>query len=240
MLQVLSEEQELRRSGEGPGAAGAAQTVVDVYRAWQWLERVEARDDASLQSCGVLDILLSGSSYPSSAQPRPTLRTTVYASSSRSRAREVCGWAAEVLTEGDLAAVSGPEPFPRGDGPAAELMGVLEALECEDGFERAAALALWHGSADLAVDILRRNTEQGLPAAEESFEGVSSEGSERGSFADALLARPQHSQEHLRLTSLVAMCIAGCSGSGRSWGGMCTMVVEQLKVSPTLPHPTLP
>ena len=238
-LQVLSEEMELRRgaaAAEGRGD-GIAQ-LVDLYRMWQWVERLEGLQGYPFTSCGVIDILgrLDGAAA-SSAQMRSSLLATAYSSAGRSDARVMCGWASNELSDADhaLIASSGSSSSDKRERESSdgllELEGLLGAHEADGGFERATALALWHGSIDLAVGILQRSALEGGDTAADLG---GSEGSTEGSVQGGPTQSPRqqaHSPEYMHLVSLAAMCIAGYSSSRGSWATMCVKVIEQLQQS---------
>ena len=178
-----------------------------VYRVWVWIGRVEA-DPAKLPltKCGVLSILqpssamnmaeeplypvlgvsssvlnismLSSSTMveePLHEQAHPVLGVTVYHSKSRDSSRRLCGWSSFHAKEKKIEKLVGQCVF---DG---------------NSFERAAAIALWHGSVAIAVDCLRKAIEN----ADELDEWD-------GSVAMS---------SYLQTMQLVAMCFAGYNSS---------------------------
>ena len=176
-----------------------------VYRVWVWIGRVEAESTKlPLTKCGVLSILQPSStivdeslypvlgvttssvlniSKPSSAiadeplheQAHPVLGVTVYHSKSRDSSRRLCGWSSFHAKEKKIEKLVGQCVF---DG---------------NSFERAAAIALWHGSVAIAVDCLRK-------AIENADELDEWDGSVTMS-------------SYLQTMQLVAMCFAGYNSS---------------------------
>jgi len=121
--------------------------------------------------------------------------------------------------------------------PLSALEAIIEECEDLDSFERAAAVALWHGNIELAVNVLRRN----IDARASKFDAntTADQGAERDEVADK---NKELTVEYLQLMSLVTMCIAGypCPASKRSaaapssnnnsmWASMCLHVLEQLE-----------
>jgi hypothetical protein len=100
-------------------------------RVWGWIDRCEYADlDLAL---GVSDLLHGASDSPSKPVPfAPALN--MYISGVRETAKRLCGWA--VLA-----------PTNREQG----LEDLVEDLEASGAFDRAAALALWHGNVKVCL-----------------------------------------------------------------------------------------
>ena len=112
---------------------------------------------------------------PLHEQAHPVLGVTVYHSKSRDSSRRLCGWSSFHAKEKKIEKLVGQCVF---DG---------------NSFERAAAIALWHGSVAIAVDCLRKAIEN----ADELDEWD-------GSVAMS---------SYLQTMQLVAMCFAGYNSS---------------------------
>lgn len=168
-------------------------------------------------------------------KPEPPIAATSgsqsQAKSKRSEEEEVrdSRQAAESDDDDDASSDGGKE-----DDEEEEPLSALEAIieECEDldSFERAAAVALWHGNIELAVNVLRRNIDARASNATDP-------GAERDEVTDK---NKELTVEYLQLMSLVTMCIAGypCPASKKSatptsnnsmWASMCLHVLEQLE-----------
>lgn len=179
------------------------------------------------------------------------LGTKIYSSECRTSARKVCGWTDiwnpslegkgllrrdqpqkssqrekdskdTVNSDGRGADSNGSEDSSDSYDEISELDAIVEECEDLDSFERAAAIALWHGNIGLAVRVLQRNIEAGATVGDHTVD--------EATYKDSLTA------EYLQLMSLVAMCFAGYNGNYKSsvsniWAPMCLHVLGQLEGS---------
>lgn len=143
----------------------------------------------------------------------------MYVSSRRSVGRLLCGW-------GALHAVnSSKESLPSEHPESQDLKTIVEEFETVgtsvlfessefiltvEHFERATALALWHGNISLAVKVLQRTIKANKATAstldeEENGERFIDELTPGDSLRDSLIMR----LDYIQLLSLVAMCLAG-------------------------------
>jgi len=123
-----------------------------------------------------------------------------------------------------------------------ELEEIIDECEDNDSFERAAALALWHGDLDLAVRVLQRNIDAGVPDTPLHTQQLETDNDRPGGEQTIVTCwDTQVTAEYLKLMSLVAMCFAGYNGqrsqsaakdaSSDMWASMCLHVLEQLEGS---------
>lgn len=239
--------------------------ALQLIRIWSWVERVDNMSvddpDLSLLNCSVMHLLNSSeenrNSLTSKNRPKvdPSSRAVqqtiilkmlgcaAFDSDLRRAARCVCGW---TLLKDSLD--SGSSFYMQ---HFAELNDLVEEYEKYDTFERACALALWHGDLGLAVAILRRTmdvNESRKAARMESGSNVEynnahaagiheDDGGEDGSYF------PHLGEDYVRVIPLVAMCIAGFSAVSSSknqfnnssasenaalWSSMCEHVISQV------------
>lgn len=247
--------------------------VTQLSRVWGWVDRVEslAVQDPSLtlETCGVINLLKNynqvkteaklGGTKGSVAQILSNTATqyladigcVVYESHSRRAVRAVCGW-------GNLK-ITGSATEKRGlDDTAVMLEASIEDLVEEyakyDTFERACALALWHGDLVLAVSVLRRvmDSFEARSKAPEAVVKPSDDDDEEEEEGEYLGLPSNLIEDYKKLIPLVAMCITGypksapdtsagadtnakkpsssasLSGAAALWCSMCEHVVSQL------------
>jgi len=203
-LQVLYLESDSmdkrRQSSEADDVSSHQQTVAlssfqQLSRVWSWIERIQDPDcfysqsmtesaKLNLAGAGAMQIMtqtqeIDGESesslYKTSEVQQQELGCSVFISRKRSMVRMICGWT-DMSGVGDLEDISVlHDEF----NPLTQL--VDEAL-LQDGCERAAALALFHGDLQLAVSILRSMVEPEpmKPELEESYHA----GLDRDSFSE--------------------------------------------------------
>eukprot|EP01034_Spumella_vulgaris_P032605 gene32605-40233_t len=138
-----------------------AGNILEVYKVYVWADRFEAltnQTNLSLVNCGVLDIIQNETRVTEQHQQNyrcffhSALGADVYLSKSRFLCKKICGWIGVLgLEKGALRSTDGGEDEEEDEG----LLEVIVS-ECLDGFERAAAMALWHGDINLAVHVLHR------------------------------------------------------------------------------------
>lgn len=109
-----------------------------LLRLWHWLERVEEIEDSkSLNYAGAGESLLRNKETSSEMQSfSEELGCRVFESKDRLDALNSCGWAGKY-----------------------DLFNVLGQCEAMQAYERAAALAIWHGDLGAAVDSLQRGAQ---------------------------------------------------------------------------------
>lgn len=236
-LQVLADEIEGYKDETVEASSSNASN--DLYRIWEWVERLESildTEDIQFNVCGVMHLLSlnKASVFDGCGQTH------------RSRARVICGWYEDVIYSPCDSAMND------------ELMAILEEVEVLHSFERAATLALWHGYPQLAVKFLQES----IDCATDSCKNESSNYTttladctdelELGSvYSDNVPKQCYqrcrakiYSKEYLHLVSLVSMCIAGfpaitCSNATTSmWITMCDRVLKQLRAL-SIPSPYL-
>ncbi len=101
-----------------------------------------------------------------------------------------------------------------------ELYEILEEYESLDSFERAAALALWHGDTEMSISILQKHADNGIIR----FTGSSGGGHGWDEY---------ETSEYLNIVTLVAMCISGFS-LNNMWIKMCKKVLQELSTCPRI------
>lgn len=251
-MQVLSDEVDSIFAKESAGAMSSASisrvnALLELSRVWCWIDRVESMHDDSinLTDCGVLSMFEEHMSHDEKTTHavHPVLGIKTFSSSSRSSARTVCGWtdtwtpnpSTGKLRKDDF---DGASAYSNSDAETmasfSELEGIIEECEDLDSFERAAAIALWHGNIELAVNVLRRNIDAGVlnPAISKSDAAAAEETAERAPMG----WNADMTTEYLQLVSLVAMCFAGYSAelkksTRNAWTSMCLHVLAQLEGS---------
>eukprot|EP01038_Epipyxis_sp_PR26KG_P010983 gene10983-14753_t len=209
---------------------------LELYRVWMWVDRIETTlntktNNLFLRNCGVLN-RLSGDKIKSESGDSPSyvpiLGCRVYNSKERILCKNMCGWTTCMYANRKTSFPPNVATVTFADDHENDLPNFDEAIldvivdECEvnDGFERAAALALWHGSIDLAVRVLL-NVAEGKRKINDDKE-------------TAIEWDYPVSQEYLKLVSLVAMCWAGFAGQlnlqhNSSWVNMCEHVLFLLQ-----------
>lgn len=122
------------------------------------------------------------------------------------------------------------------------LHSIVEECEQHDSFERAAAIALWHGNIDLAVDVISRamsrskSDKHGVPKNEDCVVDESYQ-----SF-DLIEWDVPVDDSYQSTLSLVGVCFAGYHSNfslnkdtqlqrNQSWGKMCNYVICELERS---------
>lgn len=98
-----------------------------------------------------------------------------------------------------------------------ELEEILEEYEEVDSYERAAALALWHGDVETAVNVLQKHVDAGVNA----YTGSSGHGH---GWDEA------ETSDYLHMVNQVSMCLAGLSPSP-IWLSMCVRVLRRCELS---------
>ena len=241
-IQVLSDEVDAIFSKGSllemsPASITRVNALLELSRVWCWIDRVESMHDESitLMDCGVLSMFerhMGSDGDKTTREIHPVLGAKMFSSSVRSSARTVCGWtdtwvpstreAATKVADDDAASASTFSD--QGTlQEISELEGIIEEYENLDSFERAAAIALWHGNIELAVEVLQRN----IDADSLGDENAEAKG-RTGWNADM-------TPEYLQLISLVAMCFAGYTAgtnpTKNAWSSMCLHVLAQLEGS---------
>lgn len=233
----------------------------------------------TVSNCGVQEVLLRNQLHLSAANVskqfrsevlHPVLGATVYGSEGRDLGKKLCGWIkmfglgrADGLTSppGDLSRSSsatqrtgsskaGLQTAEWDTSADDDLLEVIVDEVFVESFERAAAIALWHGRLDLAVDILRRAITQ--------MEVGDASAGETGTHMPKILWDAQFAPGYVQTVSLVAMCFAGynfptakaadsaansptgkaqgasrqslsaASSASSTWSSMCKHVISQL------------
>lgn len=247
-IQVLSDEVDAILSKYSfqelsPASASRVCALLELSRVWCWIDRVESMHDDSitLTDCGVLSMFERHMVSPEGTcrETHPALGAKMFSSSARSSARTVCGWtdtwvpstreptkAADDDDDGDdgaSASTYNGDQDTLQEVEVSELECIIEECENLDSFERAAAIALWHGNIELAVEVLRRNID-----AESLGDETAETKGRTGWNADM-------TPEYLQLISLVAMCFAGYTPGVKpaknAWSSMCLHVLAQLQGS---------
>lgn len=136
--------------------------LLQLQRVWCWVDRVESMSildtSLSLQNCGVLQLIQASDATAAQELLLDSMPCRVFESPSRKAARSVCGWATLKLAAGATDTVNVSELDPH-EARYLDLEDLVEEYVKYDTFERACALALWHGDLNLAVDVLRRTME---------------------------------------------------------------------------------
>ncbi|GAX19300.1 hypothetical protein FisN_4Lh123 [Fistulifera solaris] len=109
-----------------------------LLRVWHWLERVEDMEESKpINHAGVSDSLLFNKDTSSEMQSfSEELGCPIFESKDRLDVLDNCGWAGKY-----------------------DLFNVLGQCEAMQAYERAAALAIWHGDLGAAVDTLQRGAQ---------------------------------------------------------------------------------
>lgn len=224
------------------------------YKIWVWMDRFETTitdRNLTLANCGVINILktMSEFSYKDNQMPKyiklfhHTLGCNIYCSEKREVSKKVCGW----IKVFGLKNIEPHKDSQEEDG--ADDIDLLEVIVDElylDSFERAAAIALWHGRLDLSVNVLCR----AIKLIEDHLQ------ENKGNHIDVVeWDVPMTIPGYLQTIQLVAMCFAGYnfpvitdvsqskSSEGNyeisrittcsTWSNMCKQVVQQLKLYST-------
>lgn len=138
----------------------------------------------------------------------PVFNVPMYTTDYRESARLVCGWSKvwsppEFETKASSMKPSDEDTSVEEDFSNLDLEALVEECESLDYFERAAAIAVWHGNIDLAVDVLNRNITS-------------------ASRAEIVLQ-----DEYVHLVSMVAMCFAGFNTSRSAASANASLVNDQ-------------
>ena len=247
-LQTLSDELDYSRNN----GKKVNSTLLELYRVWGWVDRVESLDniDLNLENCGILTLLTNDINIKPIVTYNENLGTTLYSSEGRSLARIVCGWSREAsLSSSHKTSEETDSDEDTGGNDESEeedefsdigtVFNIVDECESLDSFERAAALAIWHGDIELAVKVLQRNimkpTQSKIEAvggndnvsigvgsvAGTSYDddGVKLDSDKPGAdaplqFEERVVGRQDQSNaEYSNLVSLFTMCIAGYSPS---------------------------
>lgn len=251
-IQVLYDELDaLTRAYNTANGVVVKSSTISLLGVWNWLYRVEAlhAEELSLSSCGIMKLV---EAEKSNSTMYPSLGTAVYLSSSRSKARMICGWSehlhgVHLVTDNTHNKDSHIDPAIdiedslEDDGNDVQEINEIVNECCQsDSFERAAALALWHGNLELCLLILQSSHTK-IIQFQESAEDKSAKGSptpQNASFNgpdEAKVPNNYTSQSlldelvdfeddddkrrlyanidtsYLHIVSLVAMCVAGYS-----------------------------
>ena len=211
-LQVLADEIEYYKNDNNK--ALPLYKLKELYRTWEWIERVETlnENNINLSSCGVLQLVQDNIKDNAAVSVLPKIGVEYFISNQRTLARTICGWA-DCLDDETINRSNHAERL-------SSIEDIVEDYESSDSFERASTLALWHGNINLAVKILKRNTDTSSSFTE-----------------DEEIKKKEKNLKYSHLISLVAMCIAGFFPSNdsanlptrSSWISMCTMVIDQLE-----------
>ncbi len=158
---------------------------------------------------------------PLRMKQHPVFNIPTYTSDYRDSARLVCGWSNAWTPPSPRASSGGARNNSNNTdiGDEVEYGGMeVEAAveECEslDSFERAAALAVWHGHLELGVNVLNRNLMSGHHETHHS-----SNNSNHGQTEHEHHDHVRLSQEYTQLVGMVAMCFAGFPNGGGGDGG---------------------
>ena len=221
-IQVLNSELSRLHDFAG-GLHSKAHTIKQgLCRLWTWVDRVESIistdvKDLSLHTCGLLAVMQSSikKEGKSEAVCIDGLRTTQYRSSGREIARRLCGWCGRIArSAGDKFLASSSENggflqtsevWINDEDYLEDLDAFTEECELLDGFERAAAVALLHGNVDKAIQILEKHSF----GVEDGAQRYPDPDDHELGYEDMNEISP----EYRHLCSLVAMCIAGYSGT---------------------------
>ena len=190
-------------------------------------------------------------------EQHPVFNIPTYASDYRNSTRLVCGWS-NAWTPPSPRSSSGSvrknnHTLETGDDEEYLDMGVEAAVEeCEDldSFERAAALAVWHGHLELGVNVLNRNLASGNNYSHHNHNNHHNYHHYQGQSEHDHHDHVRLSPEYTQLVSMVAMCFAGFPngiGGGNSsgtskygghesvWAKMCTDLLIKLQSQPRRP-----
>ena len=178
---------------------------------------------------------------PTTPQPlrmeqHPVFNIPTYTSDYRDSARLVCGWSNAWTpptprgASGDNRNNNNPDEDEEYDDM--ELEAVVEECEDLDSFERAAALAVWHGHLELAVTVLNRNLVSGYHHHHTHHTHHTHNHHNHNNAEHDHHEHLKLSPEYTHLVSMVAMCFAGfpnnasshaasggSGGSGKQAGG---------------------
>ncbi len=209
--------------------------VLELTRVWSWVDRIESlpNEDLSLWNCGVLAMLQEMSSKDDTSHERHPLFSNIpyYSSTCRDSVRVVCGWTS--IYDERLATKSNED--------ISGLETIVEECEVLDSFERAAALAIWHGDIDLGINVLRRNTSLDQYQEDHSPEvkGVVELGSKQENNAlknknnNSTATGGRNDYEYQHTISMVSMCFAGFTGNmlrkSTAWANMCQATLVKLE-----------
>jgi hypothetical protein len=223
--------------------------VQALSRLWAWVDRVESlsNEDVTLSCCGVISLLVT-SIQLTSRTVHAQLGVPVYSCGNRDFAREICGWAREQLYSNEnieqpqQLVSSGANPISSKVNsleknksslnqsvdfePLSELEAMVAECEESDSFERAAAIALFHGDLTLAVKVLQRH----IPKTDGESQDMPFGSTHNGPGDNSFLNQPlnegegikhpvlkngdsQNDGRYAQLISLTAMCIAGFNNS---------------------------
>ena len=124
--------------------------VYKLLRVWTWIDRCEARG-YKLNHGLLHTFITTGDIQPLSTKPTPLLtllcpNSYMLHSPLREHIRMVCGWTSNSLMESALPS--------NGGGVDLLLEEIVEDMEGSGEFDRAAAIALWHGNVCNKIIIL--------------------------------------------------------------------------------------
>lgn len=225
-LQIFSDELDNIFENQPPGNLTnesvlqiQMQQSLDLYKIWEWLCRIED-NDLNLAYCSILDLIDTSVSTNETLDAITNsineLGLSIFNSMSRSKVLKLCGW------------------LDTNNYDSEDLTFLVYKCNREDSFERAAAIALFHGCLSMAVEILQENCKNKLlPNIEDEFrhyndfEDTTSSYSEipdtfqenikdEDSFENIEIPEEQGigwdypvTDSYLNIVSLVAMCLAG-------------------------------
>lgn len=212
------------------------QYTVELFKLWEWVDRMSA-DDEDIGNCGVMHELKHV--LPSISNDTPCrhekLGVFVYVSNFREKCLGICGWLDVVGLK------RGPKKHDENLDLEQERKWKLKELvrslcdEASYSYERAAALALWHGDVALAVETLNTfvaiQSKTDVTPSDDVIDIPSETGSD-----DREVNRhgwdEEITPEYIHVVSLVAMCFAGYRHhipKEDIWVSMCEQVVSLLE-----------
>lgn len=236
---------------------------MELYKVWEWMNRmvIEDKGMVNISKCGAFHLFNNFSSSPSDIIYRhDTFGVNIYASDARSDTLESCGWKSIIgLSKPNnrpTRDTKKKEEIEERDADNKDILDALVSYICEDeSYERAVALALWHGDIELAVETLRSFTDliKGKKVRSNSETGtISTRGSESISstishqsededvsvkLEDASGWDEPLTEQYLNVVSIMTACIAGyhnLNSKHDMWKSMCEEVINSLESYPRL------
>jgi hypothetical protein len=207
------------------------QYTIELYKLWEWVDRMVRPNDEDIADCGIMHELKQV--LPSISNDTPCrhakLGVFVYVSESRTKCLELCGWLTVI---GVKRGHKKNDKFASKEQETKLQLDDLISSVSDDSFERAAALALWHGDVALAVETLRsfianRSITTDQEVLETHSEAASDDRDSHGHGWDEPITT-----EYMHVVSLAAMCFAGYRHSIQKddiWVSMCEQVISLLE-----------